>query len=84
MIREEHDIPHWILDESGCLTLKSVRTFFLDPKVHCGWDKIIWSSYIPRSKTLVLWTVFHGRLPIDQHFQHRGLHICSMCTLSEK
>jgi len=88
MVRAEHDISNWILDESGRLTLKSARTFFLDwgksARVSCGWGKFIWFSYIPPSKTLVLWKVFHGRLPTDQHIQNKGLHICSMCTLCEK
>ena len=28
MVREEQDIPNWILDEFGRFTLKSARTFF--------------------------------------------------------
>jgi len=54
MVRVEQDIPNWILSESGRFTLKSARTFFLDPGVPCGWGKFIWSSYLPPSKTLVL------------------------------
>jgi len=54
MIREEQVIPNWIVDEFVRFTLKSVRTFFLNSEVPCGWGKIIWSSYIPPSKTLVL------------------------------
>ena len=84
MIREEQDIPNWILNESGRFTLKSVRTFFLEPGVPGGWGKFIWSSSIPPSKTLVLWKNFHGRLRTDQHIQNKGLHICSMCSLCEK
>ena len=64
-------------------SFKSARSFFLDLGDPCGWGKFIWSSSIPPSKTL-LWKVFHRRLPTDQHIQHRGLHICSMCTLCEK
>jgi len=30
MVREEHDIPNWILDEFGPLTLKLARTFFFN------------------------------------------------------
>ena len=41
MVKAEQDIPNWILDESGCFTLKSARTFFLDPGVPCGWGKFI-------------------------------------------
>jgi len=54
MVRDEQDISNWILDESGRLTLKSVRTFILEPGVPCGWGKFIWSSSIPASKTMVL------------------------------
>jgi len=73
-----------ILDESDRFTLKSARTFFLEPGVPCGWGKFIWSSYILPSKILVLWKKFHGRLRTDQHIQNKGLHICFMCTLYEK
>jgi len=41
MVREEQDIPNWILDESGNFTLKSARTFFLEPGVPCGRGKFI-------------------------------------------
>jgi len=39
-VRAEHDIPIGILDESGHFTLKLARTFFLKPKVPCGWGKL--------------------------------------------
>jgi len=38
----------------------------------------------PPSKTLVLWNVFHRRLPTNQHIKNKSLQICSMCTLCEK
>jgi len=56
----------------------------LELEVPCGWGKVIWSSSIPPSKTLVLLNVFHGRLPTYHHIQNKDLHICSMCTLCEK
>ena len=59
MVREEQDIPNWILDGFVRFTFKSAETFFLEPSVPCDWGKLIWSSYIPPSKTLVLWKVFH-------------------------
>ena len=54
MVREEHDIPNLILYESSCFTLKSAKTFFLEPRVPYGWGKFIWFSSISSSKTLVL------------------------------
>jgi len=41
MVREEQDLPYWILDESDRFTLKSARTFLLEPGVSCGWGKFI-------------------------------------------
>jgi len=84
MVREDQDVPNWILDKYGWFTLKLARTFFLEPGVPCNWGKFIWSSDIPHSKTLVLWKVFHGRLLTYQHIQNKGLRIFSMCTLCEK
>jgi len=82
MLREEQDIPNWILDESVCFSFKSDKIFFLGPRSSIySWGKFIWSSSILTSKTLVLWKVFYGRLPTNQH---RSLHICSMCTLCVK
>jgi len=84
MVREEQDIPNWILDDFGLFTLKLARTFFLELGVPRGWSKFIWSSSIPPSKALVLWKFFHERLLTDQHIQNKGLPICYMCTLCEK
>jgi len=67
MVREEQDIPNWILDESSRFTIKSAKTFFLELRVPYGWGKFIWSSSILPSKTLVLWKVFNGRLHTDYH-----------------
>ena len=50
-VREEQDIPNWILDESSRFTLKSAMIFFLEPGVPCGWGKFIWFSSISPSKT---------------------------------
>ena len=77
MIRQEHDTPNWFMEDSGQFTLKYVRKVFLNPGALCGWGKIIWCQYI-------LWKVFYGRLPIDQHVQLKSLHMCSMCTLCKK
>jgi len=86
MVRDEQDILNWILDESGCLTLKSARTFFLEPRVPYCQGKFIWSSFIVPFKTLVLWKVFHVRLPTDQHIHNKCLHeessqhLCFECS----
>jgi len=84
MVREEQNIPNWILDEFGRFTLKSTRTFFFELRVPSDWGKFIWFSSISPSKTLILWKFFHGRLPTDQHIHNKGLHICFMCPLCEK
>jgi len=52
-VTNEQNIPNWILDKYGSITLKLARTFSLGPGVPYGWGIFIWSSYIPPSKTLV-------------------------------
>jgi len=34
MVREEQDIPNWILDESGRFILKSAKTFSWNREFH--------------------------------------------------
>jgi len=77
MVREEQNISNWILDESGRFTLRSTRTFFLEPGVHLVFIYFVFQN----SCTL---ESFSWETSTDQHIQNKGLHICSMCTLCEK
>jgi len=36
------------------VVFKLAWTFFLEPEVPGGWGKLIWSSFIPSSKSLLL------------------------------
>jgi len=36
MVRAEQDIPNWIIDEFGRLTLKLAKTFLSEPGISCG------------------------------------------------
>jgi len=73
-----------MLEDFGSLTQKAVKKVFKDSNPTCQWGKMIWTSSIPLTKTLVLWKVLHQMLPVDKDIQIRGISLCSMCSLCKK
>jgi len=49
------------------------------PKV--SWVKLIWSPDYPPSKSLMVWRLMFGKLPIDDNLASRGCHLPSVCSL---
>lgn len=45
------------------------------------WGKLIWSQYIPPSRSFFVWRIIHNRIPTDDNLRHRGCVIVSMCQL---
>jgi hypothetical protein len=50
---------------SGILTLKDSYIFQSPPGQKIPWAKLIWSSSIPPSKSLLLWRILHNKIPTD-------------------
>ena len=65
---------------SGILNQKATKSFF---SIHpiCDWGKIIYSNFIPTTKTWVFWKLLHRCLLIDLDAKNRGVSLCSMCSL---
>lgn len=80
MLSDLPDVPNWRMEDSGVLNQKATRNFFSSPST-CDWGMLIWSSFIPPTKSLVLWKVIHKRLPTDNEVQKRGVVLCSLCSL---
>ena len=78
------DTPNWMVEDSGSITQKTTRKIFKDSNLTCQWDKLIWTSFIPHVKTLMLWKVLYHKLSIDKDIQIRCLSLCSMCSLCRK
>jgi len=53
------DTRNWMLEDSGSLTQKIAKKFLKEFNPTCQWGKLIWTSSIPPTKTLVFWKVLH-------------------------
>jgi len=49
---------------------------------HTTWEKR--NSSNPPSKSLLLWRLFHNKLPTDENLSNRGLNMSSVCNLRFK
>jgi len=74
------DNPNWKVEDTGTLNQKITRDFF-STHLACDRGKIIWSNFIPPTKTLVFWKLLHRCLLTDLDAQKRSVYVCSMCSL---
>ncbi|KAF1892175.1 hypothetical protein Lal_00036533 [Lupinus albus] len=45
-----------------------------------NWCKLIWTNFIPSSKSVTTWRLFHHKMPTDENLQNRGCHLASLCS----
>ncbi|GAU46447.1 hypothetical protein TSUD_402140 [Trifolium subterraneum] len=55
----------WLHSTSGLLSFKDACLFMAPIGQQCQWSKRIWSTYIPPSKSLLIWRLIHAKLPTD-------------------
>jgi hypothetical protein len=78
---EKDDHLIWKHSPSGSLSLKDAYNFERPPDHLCNWTKLIWNTAIPPSKSLLLWRLFHNKLPTDENLTLRGCNLPSICSL---
>ena len=81
---EIEDERIWSPTDNGQMPLKAAYTFHAPEGQNINWGKIIWSSAIPPSKSLLIRRMFHNSLPTDENLISRGLCIPSICNLCFK
>jgi len=74
----------WSPADNGLMSLKAAYTFHAPEGQHTNWGKIIWNSTIPPSKSLLIWRMFHNRLPTNENLISRGHCIPSIYNLCFK
>jgi hypothetical protein len=79
-----HDSLLWQHTDSGNLDLKEAYNFKMPQYQELSWTKIVWSSDIPPSKSLMVWRLMHDKMPTDENLMIRGCTIPSMCSLCNK
>jgi hypothetical protein len=78
---EKDDHLIWKHSPSGSLSLKDAYNFVRPPDHLYSWAKLIWNTSIPPSKSLLLWRLFHNKLPTDENLTLRGCNLPSICSL---
>lgn len=81
-------IPHfdsddrrvWSSTTSG-ETLQDAFLFLNSPGQELSWCKLIWTKFIPPSKSFITWRAMHNRLPTDDNLRSRGCTTVSVCSL---
>ena len=72
----------WKPSHDGNLSFKDAYLFHTSShSQHINWAKSIWHIMIPPSKSLLVWRLFHNKLPTDDNLILRGCYIPSVCSL---
>lgn len=74
----------WVASMDGELNSKIAYKTMIGsgPQIH--WDKLLWNSYIPPSRSFITWRLLHNRLPTDDNLRKRGCFIVSICCFCLK
>ncbi|OVA19771.1 Reverse transcriptase zinc-binding domain [Macleaya cordata] len=75
------DRPAWAHSSDGDLSFKEAFEFTKPRGAVLPWFKKIWVSYIPPSRSWLLWKIIHGRLATDDNLRKVGIMITSCCSL---
>ncbi|KAF1882437.1 hypothetical protein Lal_00039085 [Lupinus albus] len=70
----------WQGTNNGILSLKDAYACIKPDIEDMNWCKLIWTKFIPPSKSLSTWRLFHHKMPTDENLQKRGCHLASMCS----
>ncbi|CAL0306454.1 unnamed protein product [Lupinus luteus] len=71
----------WSNTEDGSLDLKSAFSALHDTNSAASWCSMLWNSFIPPSKSFLVWRISHNKLPTDENLKRRGCSMASRCDL---
>ncbi|GAU51712.1 hypothetical protein TSUD_415190, partial [Trifolium subterraneum] len=74
----------WKHTNNGELCFRDAYLFQKPPLNETYWAKLIWSPSIPPSKSLLVWRLFHKKVPTDENLCARGCYVVSQCNLCGK
>ncbi|KAK2661126.1 hypothetical protein Ddye_007659 [Dipteronia dyeriana] len=72
----------WTCSLDGSVSCKSAYTFISEVRSSVFWGKQIWVSFIPHSRYVLIWRLFHGKIPTDIALRARGGKIVFVDALS--
>lgn len=69
----------WKHSRSGSLTLKDSYNSCRKKLPKQSWCSLIWKAFIPPKLSVLVWRIFHNKLPTDDQLQRRGIPLVSAC-----
>ena len=73
IIVRDSDTLIWRKSACGNVTCSDAYASLMGSNGFTSWGKSIWASYVPPSRSFLLWRIFHGKLPTDEAFSNRGI-----------
>lgn len=74
----------WIHTTSDTLTLKDAYSFKKNHHPNKDWSNLIWNPTIPPSRSILIWRIFHHKMPTNGNLSMRDYQVPSMCNLYKK
>jgi len=62
----------WKSSDNGFLTFKNVYEFKYGVGQNIKWVKDLWCTYIPPTKSFMVWRIMHNKVPTDENLWSRG------------
>ncbi|XP_019431829.1 PREDICTED: uncharacterized protein LOC109338932 [Lupinus angustifolius] len=82
--RVDQDKLIWKASADGSLSMKMAFSTFSINQNSLFWCKLIWTDFIPPSRSFLVWRLIHARLPTDENLMIRGCAMASICSLCFK
>ncbi|XP_055962061.1 uncharacterized protein LOC130015619 [Mercurialis annua] len=69
----------WTNARDGVLSCKSSLLYLRGSLPSLRWNKEIWKPFIPPSRSMLCWRLFHMRIPTDDMLRKAGITLVSVC-----
>ncbi|KAK2655634.1 hypothetical protein Ddye_008686 [Dipteronia dyeriana] len=79
VVSTDPDSLFWTCSLDGSVSCKSAYTSLSKVRSSVFWGKQIWASFIPPSRSILVWRLFHGKIPTDIVLRARGYILPSCC-----
>ncbi|KAK3184210.1 hypothetical protein Dsin_031496 [Dipteronia sinensis] len=87
VVSTDPDSLVWTCSLDGVVSCKSAYDSLSEVRSSVFWGKQIWASFIPPSRSVLIWRLFHGKIPTDIALRARGYispSRCRFCCAAEE
>lgn len=80
-VNNDEDFLFWNLNVNDILDLREAYSFKSIRMPTIPWSKNLWNSHIPQSRSILIWRMFHCKLPTYDFIMSIGISMASCCPL---